>query len=177
MTLQIKRSAWVVLLALGLCFTIGNFLIHRDGRSGRIRTISTFPIGEALPHLDLRLVSRAGVAVAGRPLPTGCRVIVTFDPACPHCGTAAERDKLVPDSVRLPVIWVSAFDDSATYDFASHLGEGSVLRYGGGEAFKRLQAHGVPAAFLITADNRVMWTGAYSGGESNHSALRKMCPS
>jgi hypothetical protein len=165
----------MILTALCLAFTVGNFLAHRYGEAKRVKKISTLAIGQPLPRLILWPVSLGGTTVADGPLATGCRVIVAFDPTCAHCGIAAQRDKSVPDSVRLPVIWVSASDDSDAAAFASYLDKASVLRYGGKAALEQLQAHGVPAAFLVSASDRVIWTGGYAGGESNHAALRKMC--
>jgi hypothetical protein len=102
--------------------------------------------------------------------------LVLFSVTCPHCHSAAARDAEIPDGVpNLPVVWISETDDAAATEFARLVRAPSTVRYGGDAPFKKLKVTGIPSAFLISADNIVLWAGGYSGGESNHTALLKRC--
>lgn len=167
---------WIMFLLVGGA-TAANFAFHR-GRSGEKGpvNISTFPLGTALPELKLQMLSGAQAGPAAAPVPTGCRLLVMFSSSCPHCHTAAIMETGIPDSVRLPVLWISDRDDPQALAFASRLHPASVVRHGGGDAFRALQVRGVPAVFLVSGDGRVLASASYSGGESDHRVLRGKCP-
>lgn len=175
MTTPNRRT--LAILVLALAATAANFLYHqRRSAAATAFQISTFEVGAPLPALDLRLLTGAVSGPAGAPLPTGCRILVLYSPGCPHCHTAALLETGVPDSVRLPVVWISDQDNTEALAFAAQLNPAVAARFGGTEAFRALRARGVPAMFLVSPDDRVLEVAGYSGSENDHRVLRARCP-
>lgn len=171
-----KPSARMWLMALLiLAVTAVNVAMNRIRRPRPI-TMSDFSPGQTLPKLKLTTLTGVSSGPAVRPLPTGCRLLVLFNTTCPHCHTAALMEAGLPDSIRMPVLWISDTDDERARNFAASLNPATAIRYGGSNAFKQLRVRGVPTVFLVSTDDRVLFSSAYSGRDSDHRVLRGMCP-
>ena len=171
-----RRPSQTLLLIAGLgVLTAANVAYQFHDKKG-VNPITQFEVGSTLPSLTLASLTDTSAAAARAPLPQGCRVIILFSPTCTHCHTAARRDAATPDSLRLPTLWVSHSNDSSAAAFAAVLPtSGESIRYGGPTAFQQMKIHGVPAAFVASADNTVKWVGGYVGGAENHQILRNYC--
>jgi len=140
---------------------------------------SRLAIGSSLPALSLRPLSHPGggaPATATTPLPTGCRLLVVFHPDCPHCHTAARREAAALAAHRqdrIPIVWISAFDDPKARDFEANAAAGMPVRFDP-DAPRRLKTTAVPVYILASADGRVKFWGAFSGSE-DQAELRRRC--
>lgn len=140
-----------------------------------VGTVSNFKAGSALPALDLPTIAGLTAPAARRALPTGCRFLVLFSVECAHCHSSALREAAVPDSVRMPALWISQERDGRVQAIAASLASTSALRYGGPGVFEKLGVRAVPASFLVSADGTVLAYGGYSGAEEDHRFLRNRC--
>jgi hypothetical protein len=139
------------------------------------RQVADLAVGSQWPELRLAPVAGVTGPSALGPLPTGCRIMIAFSVTCPHCHSAAQKEAAVPDSLRLPVVWISDTNDDRAREFASLLSPTSAIRYGGRKAMKQLKLRAVPAAFLVKADNKVRSVTGYAGDEKDHRILRAWC--
>jgi len=171
-----KLTITVIVAAVAL--TAGNAFFHYSRRAAA-STLADQPAalvaGTRWPDVKLALLSGASGPQMTGPLPTGCRIMVAFSVTCPHCHSAAQQESAVPDSVRLPVVWISETDDARAREFASMLSPTSTIRFGGPKVFKALKLRAVPAAFLVTPGNKVRSITGYAGSETDHRILRSWC--
>lgn len=134
-----------------------------------------FPVGAQFPSATLRPLAAALPAERAKVIPSACRLVVIFDVNCPHCHTAKIVEAAIPDSIRLPVIWVSTVDDVPTARFATGLSATSALRFAAKDSLAALTVRATPIAFLVTATGRVGTIVPYAGTESQHRAVRRAC--
>lgn len=170
-----KRSTLLVSALIGITATNLGFHTLRARRASMWK--SKLAPGDTMPPLDIT-PPHFGLssATAAAPLPSGCRLLVFFATDCPHCHTAAARDAVAWDSTwTVPVVWITNVDDEATMQFAQAAGAHTQVRLAGPHATDVLNAAGVPAAFLVSAPNVVLWTGPYGGGAAEQRALERIC--
>lgn len=174
-----KKSVDTYMYVLLTLLTLGSlgYQYHRGAEGTDTLIGSSLSAGAALPALSLRPLSASGVPSSegdALPLPLGCRVLVVFHPDCPMCHSSAAREKNAPTSpATLPIVWVSGFDDKKSREFTSLVRPGSLVRYDPG-APKALKITAIPTAFLLSKDDRVLGTWAYTGLE-DHQELRQKC--
>lgn len=171
----------ISVVALLVILTAANVGYQYSRSSGRQATWrSSLARGAKLPELDATPLRSASANAATRSIPsalsTGCRLLVLFSTECPHCHTAAARDAAAWDSTwTVPVVWITNVDNAATAEFAAIAGIHAQVRVAGPKTLDALKAAGVPAGFLVSAKDTVLWVGAYGGGASEQSGLRRMC--
>lgn len=171
----ISRSAGAVIVAaLVLTGLNVGYGIVRD-RLDAPKPLWEFPIGNRFPSAPLRVASGAGPTDAAKPIPTSCRLMVVFDTSCQYCHTAKTLEAGIPDSVRLPVVWLSMIDDPATARFADGLSPTSIVRVAKREDLSALTVRATPIAFLVSATGIVKSIIPYEGTEAQHRAVRKAC--
>ncbi|HEX6747370.1 MAG TPA: hypothetical protein VF092_08710 [Longimicrobium sp.] len=173
---RLELAVYLVLFVV----TAGNLgFQYLKGEQGELeaKPASRLAIGSALPVLNLRPLSHPGGAApptATALLPTGCRLLVVFHPDCPHCHTAARREAAATNHQdRIPVVWISAFDDDKARDFEADVVTGMPVRYDP-DAPRRLKTTAVPVYILVGGDGRVKFWGAFSGAEDQNE-LRRRC--
>ena len=174
-----KKSVDAYMYGLLTLLTVGSlgYQYHRSTQRADAPAGSALSAGAALPALSLRPLSASDVSAAASdalPLPVGCRVLVVFHPDCPMCHSSAAREKNAPTNpATLPIVWVSGFDDKKSREFTSLVRPGSLVRYDPG-APKALKITAIPTAFLLSKDDLVLGTWAYTGLE-DHQELRQKC--
>lgn len=177
MQLPLLRSRTATLVFLCLALTIGHvaYRAYMDDREGPYHdgNFSKLEIGQLLPPLVLLPLEGTP---RSRDLPFGqCRILVAFSTSCLHCHSASARDAARPaDSLRLPMVWISDLNNAKAREFETTVRAGSIVVYGGADAFRKLKPRGVPIGFLVGADNRIKHIFPVSGLE-NHVTLRKQC--
>ena len=129
--------------------------------------VSTLEIGQPVPKLAIQPL------IPQLPIVSGCRIIVVFSPACPHCHSAKQAEARSTQLHRLPTTWLAAENDSATIAFGRGMHADSRLGFAA-SAKKKLRIQAVPAAFLVDPEDVVRNIWVYQGTE-DHDDLRKNC--
>lgn len=98
--------------------------------------------------------------------PSQCRMVVAFNPDCPFCEEAAQRERLASRSgAYAEPLWVTDEVKPRLTTFADFLSPGSRHAVAP-EAFEALDVEAVPALYLLDEEGTVEWVGAYRGDES-----------
>ena len=136
-------------------------------------SVSSVEIGSLVPNLEVDPIVQGDRA--DRLLQPGlpCQMIVAIDPSCPHCRKAAARVGEGKGDTLIPSTWVAPSPGPAVVEFA-YLTRSRVRVVTSEEIFEALQVRAVPAAFLISSDDRVVQRWPYTGSE-DHDALMELC--
>jgi hypothetical protein len=128
--------------------------------------VSGLQVGESIA-LD-------GLADTEQPTATGCRMVVSFNPDCPFCKRAAERERenARSGSFGSPT-WVTDKDAPNLPWFVGLLSPRSTSTVDL-ELFRSLNVQAVPGLYLFDAEHRLRWVGPYHGDESE-SELTERC--
>lgn len=158
------------LYALVGLLTLGNvaFRVANAQQSPPAQLVSHVEAGDRVESVELtRLVADARVGSEA------CHLVVAFNPACPFCKAAAEREKeAARDGTWGETLWITDEEWPRLADFVRELPDGSrhaVLP----EAFQALDVDAVPALFMLDREGTVRWVGPYRGDETGDElALR-----
>lgn len=167
----ITNVAFYGVLSVGTVGMLG--YTYTQSNKGPI-LISSFKDSKSLPDLTFRFVGPDSLAPASPGFEGQCRLLVAFGPLCPHCHSAALQDAAAPDAAtRLPITWAAVYQNPKIKEFEAQIRRGTVVRYSP-DIMDKLQVQGVPAAFLISADNVVQRSWIFRGTE-DHNQLRREC--
>lgn len=126
--------------------------------------VSDLRVGGKFPVLQMQPGSAAGEAgghILVDSLPAACRVVVYFDPECPHCAVAAERDANVV-APEFPVMWVTESDGPRLRAFqAKFAGRLTISVVPGAKSALKIRA--VPVGFLVSRSDTVRVIFPHSG--------------
>ena len=102
-----------------------------------------------------------------------CLPVVAFNPDCPFCKHAADREReTLGEESRAARVWFTDEAWNTLPDFVSeHLRRDAKVS---AELFHALHVHAVPALFLIDRRSEVRWVGPYYGDESD-AVLASRC--
>lgn len=134
-----------------------------------------FPLGARFPDATFRPLARATTGERAKAAAVGCRLVVFFDNDCPHCHTAKVVEAGLADSIRLPVVWVTLRDDSASATFERGLSASSTLRTVDQRALAPIVLRATPVGFVVAPDDRVPLIVPYDGSAAQHRAARQRC--
>jgi hypothetical protein len=167
-----RRFAVGALVALTLLH-VGYRWRRGDLTPGHASKVSSLAVGSDVVNPEIPLAQGGAWGTGSLLLPVACQLVVVFDPSCPHCMAAAERERSVPATLRLPTTWVAPGDSLAAIRYLKLVGQGG--RVGRSDrVWAMLGVHGVPAAFLIDGAGRVRQVWAYHGTEARES-LEPLC--
>lgn len=171
------RPAWMVTTAVLAGITIVNVtLAARDSRPPEQLPPWEFVIGDAFPESPFRVPAASPAAGTEVDLTDGvCRLVVIFDTRCGHCHTAKLIEASVPDSLRLPVAWLSRLDDEAAARFADGLSPTSRVLVFDPARMGSMVVRATPIAFLVAPSGRVRHISPYEGTTAQHTAMRRAC--
>jgi hypothetical protein len=162
-----------LLLTLLTCASLAFQHYRGDEPEDEIVYASRLKVGTVFPTLHLRALTGAPAA-ADEASTRRCRIYVVFHPRCVHCSIAAGRERSAPGGgSRLPVTWISGFDDRDALAFGRQLAPSSRLLYDP-DAPRNLKVNGVPTAFVVSADGRLRYFWVYQGNE-DHRRLARRC--
>ncbi len=170
--MRLSTPSWATVTALVIATAIHGAYRLGAARHGRPTVVSALEVGQALPLLDVQILGVEGGFVSRVPMASAsCQVVVAFDPSCPHCRSAADREKL--QAGLLPTVWITDADSATARLYRPLLRAETRLAWSrlGLEA---LQVQGVPAAFLVDDRGIVRRVWPYRG-EENPDLLRRQC--
>jgi len=154
------KNAKLYLLVAGLtAANIGfRFLPSDEGKIGI--PVSHLEPGDRVESVELNQL------LATATDPSQCRMIVAFNPDCPFCEQAAQRERLASRSgAYAEPLWVTDEVKPRLSTFVEFFAPGSHHAVAP-EAFKALDVEAVPALFLLDGEGTLEWVGAYRGDES-----------
>ena len=128
------------------------------------------PIAEALAIPPSKVQTAAGTAGSAR---QPCRIIVYFEPDCPHCAAAANRD-IRASTQGFPVIWITQADSASLSPFRSKL-DGPLEIQSVPNARRLLKVRAVPVGFFVDGSNEIRVIFPHAGGVESR-LLRPYCP-
>lgn len=163
-----KNTKLYVLVAL---LTLGNVafrVANAKQTDPAPRLVSHLESGDRVESEELvRLVADVGERSEA------CRMVVAFNPDCPFCAAAAERERLAArDGAWGETLWITDQERPRLAPFVEKLATGSRHAVAP-EAFEALDVDAVPALFMIGGEGAVHWVGAYRGDESNDELARR----
>lgn len=158
------------LYALVGLLTLGNvaFRVVNAQQSPPPQLVSHVEAGERVESVELsQLVADAGQGAEA------CRMVVAFNPDCPFCKAAAERERQAArDGAWGETLWITDEERPRLAAFVRELPEGSRHAVAP-EAFQVLDVDAVPALFMLDREGTVHWVGPYRGDETEDElALR-----
>lgn len=153
-------SARIIVLSVGvaLAAAVGLWWMQRERKPNGV-TISDLPIGSLLPKVAYKAVNASADTTLSHW--QGCRVLVVFSPECPHCQAAAMRQAGDTANLGLPTAWLSDSDSLAVGGFVHAVG-GKVPVFVATGAMRAFMVRAVPAAFLVTPEDRIALVFPYS---------------
>lgn len=102
-----------------------------------------------------------------------CRLVVAFNPDCPFCGKAAERERQTArDAGWGETLWITDAERPRLAAFADDLPDRSRHAVAP-EAFQALDVEAVPALFMIDGEGLLRWVGPYRGDETDEELVRR----
>lgn len=149
--------------------TLGNVAVRvADAQRGPTpHVVSHIESGTQVESVELNRLLAAGEAAGG------CHAVVAFNPDCPFCGAAAERERLADrEDPWDATLWITDQERPRLAEFVEMLSPGSRHAVAP-EAFQALDVEAVPALFLVDESARVRWVGAYQGDESGEVLTRR----
>lgn len=141
--------------------------------NGGVVVVSKLAVGDTFPPLRLQRHDDTEVGEKNDLARTDCRVIVYFEPECPHCERVARKDAKAPGNA-IPVMWITDRESAALDEFERRVGLGERLMMAPG-ARRALRIRAVPAAFVV-ADGRIRLAFPYSDAVTQE-LLRPYCAS
>jgi len=164
------RPLLVTLTALTLVHGLYRILSARPDGS-RAVLVSELERGDTVDDLSLQLVgdeSRSSTPM----LAAACQILVVFDPACPHCLKAAEREAQRDPPLGIRTLWVGE-QHSGANAFRPRVHRRSEVGWLG-SIKQAMEVRAVPAAFLLDSVGVVLRVWPYYGTEDGES-LRNTC--
>jgi hypothetical protein len=164
-----------------LMVLVGLTLAHLGYRFWERRTpadavdVSTMMVGDPLPDLLIEVADGTDSAPEALLRPgVDCQLIVVFDPTCPHCRLAAQREAEGTSKARLPTTWVTDAGGPRLDAYRGLIHPDSRLGWAP-EIYDQLRIQGVPAAFLVDSGGSLRQVWAYNGGREDHGELSVKC--
>jgi hypothetical protein len=152
-----RRKPELLLLAACAGVTAGHVGVRRvfgaDGPNPI--TVSTLSKGTTLIGLTLM---QSGAAQS-------CRILISYNPDCPFCKRAAERERENPRAEPFArTTWVTGVERPSLARFDALLPPTATAVLDP-ELFRELRVRAVPGLYLIDPANVVRWVGPYRGDE------------
>ena len=153
-------GALVALTALHVAYR------HHVDAARPVAKVSTLTVGTSVSNLDVLSATDSTWGPGQLLLPSEeCQLVVAFDPECPHCVDAADKERQVPAADRLPTTWVAPGDSASAWRFEDMVGEGTRITRSD-DAWSMLKVFGVPAAFLVDGQGTIRRVWPYHGDET-----------
>ncbi len=162
-------SRATVAVLIGLTSLHAGYRVLSSSPAGQRISVSELSVGDTVPEFVVTLFRGGEERVPG----DDCTLVVVFDPACPHCRRAAERERRRVDPVPFRLLWVSENTSDAAVRYAdwvhpdSHVG--SSMR-----APELLRIRAVPAALLMNQEGTLQRIDPYRGNE-DWAELQSTC--
>ncbi len=165
-----------VALVVGLvALTVANVLVRVvRGRPEASPPPWEFEIGRRFPDLRLQSVDGSSAPVDSIE-DSGCQLLVVFDTQCEHCHTARLVEAAIPDSIRLPVTWVTVQTDETVARFADGLSSTSRVRTVSRSDLETVVVRVTPVVFVLGRAREVVLIAPYAGTAEQHGAFKGYC--
>jgi hypothetical protein len=161
---NLKLYALVAVLTAG---NVGFRLLPSDeGEKGK--RVSHLEAGDRVESVELDHL------LAWAHEPAACRMVVAFNPDCPFCEAAAERERLTKRSgPYAKPLWITDEERPRLNEFTATLAHKSRHAVDL-DAFRALDVEAVPALYLFDREGTIQWVGPYRGDESTE-VLAERC--
>jgi protein-disulfide isomerase len=153
-----SRATLAVLV--GLTSLHAAYRVQSSSLRGEGISVSELSVGDTVPEFVVTLFRGGEERVPG----DDCTLVVVFDPACPHCRRAAERERRRVDPIPFRLLWVSENTSDAALRYVDLVHPDS--RVGSSRRVSELLSiHAVPAALLVDRKGELQRIGVYRGNE------------